>query len=86
MDPVADGFAFPSSSQKKLRPGEMGSDGGMPEREDGLGNYFCRVGVLSMQDGRPLRLDEVRFLPEAAGKRKKLGQGLSRPFLAHFVP
>lgn len=56
------------------------------KKEDDRGDYICRLGVLSMKDGRRIPLDTVRFLPEAAEKRKKLGQSLSRPFMTHFIP
>lgn len=56
------------------------------KREDDRGDYVCRLGVVSMGDGRRIPLDTLRFLPEASEKRKKLGQSLARPFLSHFVP
>lgn len=56
------------------------------KREDDRGDYICRLSVMGMKEGRRVHADTVRFLPEAAEKRKKLGQSLSRPFLAHFIP
>lgn len=56
------------------------------KQEDDRGDYICRLGVFDLRRGKRMPLDSVRFLPEAAEKRKKLGQSLARPFITHFLP
>ncbi|HLP42590.1 MAG TPA: hypothetical protein VK465_13860 [Fibrobacteria bacterium] len=55
-------------------------------KEEARGDISCGLDVLSMADGQRISLDTVRFLPEAVGKRKRLGQSLAHSFLVHFVP
>lgn len=55
-------------------------------REDDGGDFLCLPTLLSMKDARRVPLDTLRFLPEAAGKRKQVGQGLALRFASHFRP
>lgn len=56
------------------------------KKEDDKGDYVCRLGVFTLKDGQGSLLDTVRFMAEAAEKRKKLGQSLARPFITYFIP
>ena len=50
------------------------------------GDLACRLEALDLKQGKGRLIDTLRFLPEAASKRKQLGQVLARPILAHFFP